>query len=83
MRNLPNVIDQMLSEIPSGEVSLRAGLEDIIDSVMYSSPEGIGMWWRSTAELLHEEFGNHPPDDGWQGKVVDIWMDRIGQKNGS
>ena len=83
MRNLPDVIEQMLFEIPTGEVSLRNGLEDIIDSIMYCSPEAIGVWWANIAGLLHEEFGDRPPDDGWQGKVVDIWMDRIGQKNGS
>lgn len=76
MRYLPDVIKEMLSEIPSDKESLIASLEDIMDSASYAPPEGAGLWWRQGAAVLMEELGAEPPMSGWQGKVVDIWMGR-------
>ena len=77
MRYLPEVIETMLSEIPAENAVLVASLEDIMDSANYSSPEGIGLWWKRVAQVLCEELGDQPPMDGWQGRVVNIWMDRV------
>ena len=76
MRHLPNVIEKMLSWIPWENTVLIASLEDIMDSANYAPPEGMNLWWRQVAHVLCEEFGSQPPTDGWQGKVIDIWMDR-------
>jgi hypothetical protein len=66
----------MLAVVPSSEVALIASLSEIRESVLFAAPEALPFWWRNCAEVLFEELGDHPADDGWQGKLVDIWMDR-------
>jgi len=80
MRYLPNVIDRMLAVVPGSEVVLITSLSEIKESVLYASPEMQLLWWQNCAQVLFEDLGEHPSDDGWQGKVVDIWMDRKGKQ---
>ena len=77
MRNIGDVIDKMLWVIPKSELNLRAGLEGIIDSVRYSPPENVQMWWQELTILIND---NLPPSlekcNNWQRHVALILMDR-------
>lgn len=77
MRNLGAVIDQMLAVIPSSEESLVASLLSDKDSFIVTSPETVRLRWHCTAGTLGIHLGDEEPTEGWQKKVVDIWMDRI------
>lgn len=51
MRNLINVINEMLSVIPSKEKDLIRTLEDIQDSQRFRAPEDMKGWWQISDEL--------------------------------
>ena len=51
MRNLINVINEMLSVIPSKEKDLIRTLEDIQDSQRFRAPEDMIGWWQISDEL--------------------------------
>ena len=77
MRDLSVVIAKMLTCIPHSEVSLRSELESNDESYQYSAPELCGLRWQNTAGTLEDHLD--PEDclrEGWQKKVLDIWMGR-------
>lgn len=83
MRELSEVIDQMLAVIPDHEDNLRAILESKRGSAIVSAPEQMHFWWRETAMELEDFFcvvvdgEPQPPkleDGSWQQKVYNIWM---------
>lgn len=76
MRNLIDVIDQMLSVLPTNEESLRKDLFGRKDSCFYTAPEAMSYRWEEVANILVNRFGKTEPISGWQKKIVDIWMDR-------
>lgn len=51
MRNLINVIDEMLSVIPKKEISLIVFLEDVKESQRVRAPEDMTGWWEISNEL--------------------------------
>ena len=51
MRNLINVINEMLSVIPSKEKDLIRTLEDIQDSQRFRAPEDMTGWWEISDKL--------------------------------
>jgi hypothetical protein len=51
MRNLINVIDEMLSVIPKNEISLIVFLEDVKESQRVRAPEDMTGWWEISKEL--------------------------------
>jgi DNA mismatch repair protein MutH len=81
MRQLDEVINQMLSVIPTDktDVILRTrlvvDLHSHLDSIMYSAPELTGMRWNNVADTLRYHI---PKDEKmwttWQKEVVKIWM---------
>ena len=77
MRNLGAVIDQMLAVIPSSEDRLITSLLSNKASFVTTSPETVRLRWECTAETLEIHLGDEEPTEGWQKKVVDIWMDKI------
>lgn len=76
MRNLTEVIDQMVTHLPKTEDELRLDLLDRKCSCMYTAPEAWYVRWEEVADILHHRFGEKEPTEGWEKKVVDIWMDR-------
>lgn len=78
MRNLIEVIDQMITQIPSDEQLLINELYSNRESAEFSSPETMGLRWENTAEALEglgEPPGGEPPwNEEWKNKVYDIWM---------
>ena len=61
MRNLINVINEMLSVIPSKEKDLIRTLEDIQDSQRFRAPEDMKGWWQISDELNKIEFNKKTP----------------------
>lgn len=53
MRNLIDVIDEMLSVIPKREESLIYFFEDIKESQKFRAPEDMTGWWQISDELGH------------------------------
>ena len=51
MRNLIEVIDEMLSVIPKQEISLILFFEDIKDSQKVRAPEDMTGWWQISNRL--------------------------------
>lgn len=51
MRNLINVIDEMLSVIPKNEISLIVFLEDVKESQRVRAPEDMTGWWEISKKL--------------------------------
>lgn len=51
MRNLINVIDEMLSVIPKNENSLIVFLEDVKESQRVRAPEDMTGWWEISKKL--------------------------------
>lgn len=76
MRNIADVISKMRAHIPLSEEAFIYDLDDILDSVRYSPPESIGMWWNE----LHCVVNMHLPGPDecapWQTQVGLIYMDR-------
>ena len=74
MRNLYDVINQIVEVAPD----LEENLNSIRESVMYSAPENMGMWWNMTAEILNEYALDHPKADKiaaiFSGKEVGVTL---------
>ena len=51
MRNLIDVIDEMLSVIPKNEISLLVFLEDVKESQRVRAPEDMTGWWEISEKL--------------------------------
>ncbi len=77
MRNLTEVIQQMLAEIPASEESLKAGLRDVRSSAETASPEMMPFWWREAAQTLEDNIPQDAQEE-WQNKLVGIWFNRNG-----
>jgi hypothetical protein len=75
MRELNEVIEQILAEVPSDQEALVARLKSVHSSAMTAAPEMMPMWWRETAQLLSENLPMLEKE--WQNKVYEIWMKGI------
>lgn len=73
MRQLTDVIHQILVIIPAEEEELIAGLHRIRDSALFSPPESQGMWWREAAEHLVSFFPTENRFLAWHHQVANIW----------
>ena len=61
MRNLINVIDEMLSVIPKNEISLILFLEDVKESQKFRAPEDMIGWFQVSELLETFEFNKKTP----------------------
>ena len=77
MRNIGDVIDQMLS-VPSTPNEFRSGLLSIVDSIRYCAPENFGFLWGRLGELVTYTVQGKPYDElvTWEHKIVDILLDK-------
>lgn len=71
MRNLVEVIDNIIEEIPFTEGQLIDRLQDHKSSVSFAAPELITFWWNEVADTLWQEIGE--PTLDWQVKVAKIF----------
>ena len=77
MRNIKEVIDQMLGVIPIDKDRLRVILKRHKESASLAPPEGQYLWWQETQLVLNEEIDiTKQPFNEWQQKVFDIWTDK-------
>lgn len=75
MRNLSQLIETMLLFIPSNDVLVER-LKSVKSSSNYAPPEMQSMWFRQTAQVLYERFGNDEPTEVWVKVISAIWMDK-------
>jgi hypothetical protein len=70
MRNIGEVIDKIIALIPPEETDFIHDLDGVMDSIRYSPPENIGMWWNELSRVIGDYL---PPSLGecndWQMKV--------------
>lgn len=72
MRDLSKVISDILEVIPKPEEDLIISLCKIRESVRYSAPELINMWWNETHSVLIDCITENPTQD-WEYKVWSIF----------
>lgn len=72
-RNIGEVIDKMIAEIPDEGSELRDRLAKIKRDAGYTPPEMMETQWYNVSLALRMAFKTElPPVNGWQGKVVRI-----------
>ena len=70
MRDLNEVIEQMLAVIPIDEEDLREALETWLDTYNYHSVED----WNEVGDILYNYvFSDFYPEIGWQNQLERIW----------
>ena len=69
-RDIIEVIDRLLGIVPEGETGLRAGLNSVKQSALFTAPEMMTIRWRRLGEVLQEEIGQ--PREPWQVEVGEI-----------
>ena len=72
MRNLSEVINRILSEVPATEEDLIEQLKDVLNSLAYSAPENILMWWDETHCIIMD-YVPDPPKEKWQWIILSIF----------
>ena len=74
MRDLCEVIDQMLEVIPEEEMKLREALIDHKESIEISPPEMMLIQWNEVGDTLyHYVFSDFYPEIKWQAQIEKIW----------
>ena len=71
MRNLVNVIDEMLKLVPKKEKQIISYLEDIQDSQKYRAPEDMIGWYQVSEMLQKFEYNKKTPM--WKLKICSIF----------
>ncbi len=73
MRNLVNVINEMVENIPESEIDLIKELERIkSDYIQWTAPESM-VRWEEVSYTLQDYLYNPKPTKEWQFKVLSIW----------
>lgn len=71
-RKLDEVIDRILDVVPTAEISLRAQLGALKESVPFTAPEAMGRRWGILTDILVTALPTTPTDK-WQeqlGRIV-------------
>lgn len=71
MRNLIDVIDEMLKVVPKKEKQIISYLEDIQDSQKYRAPEDMIGWYQVSTLLQGFEFNKETPM--WKLEICSIF----------
>lgn len=71
MRNLSDVVDQMLEVIPTENESLINRLKAAKQSSLFAAPEMQSVFWNECFTSLVSEIGE--PVEDWQKKVAAIF----------
>lgn len=77
MRDLTLLINSMLEHIPQTEEYLRACLESVNDSLIYTPPEPLAQmtWFVRVAEIFEEVFPDpNKITEEWQKIILRTWM---------
>ena len=77
MRNLCEVIEKIIKEIPIEQEPVKANLRKVQQDLAYAAPETIRDWWFMTWEKLCSILPTeYEKCNYWQKEVADIWMDK-------
>ena len=71
MRNISEVIDQMISKVPQDNSKIILLLEKIKEDVSFTAPEAMFIRWRQVSLILQGEMSN--PTENWQYEVLSIF----------
>lgn len=71
MRELADVIDLIVEQIPETENLLLLRLESMKSSVVCRAPEMTSFWWHELQDLLIQDIGD--PVEEWELKVEKIF----------
>ena len=71
MRDLYQVITEMLKTIPAENESLIVALQKMQISLSYAAPELKTFWWNECADLLNKEISDI--SESWQKELGDIF----------
>jgi len=78
MRNILEVIDQILNQIPQDfddKIYLTQELQSIRESYIYSSPEGANYWWLQISHTLITFLKK--PDTDWKKNILNLFSGNI------
>jgi hypothetical protein len=73
MRNLCDVIDQIVPCLRDSETKVIADLERIKNSVTFAAPEMIRYWWQKAQDILVENIDSNHPN---YKEILRIWNDK-------
>lgn len=81
MRNIDEVIDQVLTQIPTEEVALRASLQRVKSDARYRAPEQLLLSWeRGQTVFEHESKERWNGDESqwpqWFKNALLVWSRR-------
>jgi len=75
MRDLCEVINELLLVIPEEKSELKEILEDKKQSIEIAPPEMIFSWWNEIGDILYNHvFSDFYPEIAWQAEVEKIWI---------
>jgi hypothetical protein len=77
MRQLSDIIEQMLVKVPENHI-LYNELVRFAGNLGFTAPEMMGLKFRQMHEILSDEIGMNPNEwtDSWKFDVIRIWMDK-------
>jgi hypothetical protein len=76
MREIVDVINDVLEVVPETETKLRLELAHLRESACYAPPEGVPGLWRRGSQVLTELLGPRmetEPAGSWCLRVAAIW----------
>ena len=76
MRNIVDVVDQILLVIPKEEHSFRAELKSLRSSALYAAPESTKMWWSEFQRIINDYLPHPNKCEDWQLHVGSIFIDK-------
>jgi hypothetical protein len=72
MRNLYSLIQQIKEKLPKDY-----SIDDLAESIEFSSPEMIGYWWEQSQQFINKIMPSNPKElQEWQKDVLEIWTGR-------
>lgn len=75
MRNLPDVINNIIEVIPDSEDQLITELNELKESTMFTAPEAIGRKWEILMLVINYHL-QYPPEKDWERKVGNIFANK-------
>lgn len=75
MRELINVLNEIINTIPKTETVILHRLDNLKGSVLCTAPELMHEWWYRTHDVLTENVPEKPTED-WQWKILSIFSTR-------
>ncbi len=74
MRNIVDVVDQMLLLLPYDESAFRAELHSLRQSALYAAPETTRMWWAEFQRIINDYLPHPDECSDWQLHIGNIFM---------